>query len=460
MEAAKKKRLEWIRSRVLSEIRPSKLEIAATTAHVNEISGRIGKVVPKDVEIMVVGSIARGTNLRGNSDIDIFLLFNRNRYSRDEIVKKGLRYAKSIVNLKKNERYELRYAEHPYTRLYLDEELLRIDIVPAFKIEEIGEMGTSVDRTPLHTEFINSKLNAKQKDDVRLLKFLLRAHNIYGAEVKTKGFSGYLCELLVHSFGSLTNLLEWVAYMKLPVCVYPTDRRYDANEELLKKFNAKFVVVDPVDPNRNVAAGVSVEALARFAVLARSVISNPNIRLFYGKGFSAPNAASLIKKFAEQTGLEPYLLMTKVPDKSEDIVWPQLNRLGGIIEDLLNKNGFGAEIRTTWIKDGNGFVVFFLSREVMRAAVIKGPSVFAGNFSERFLKKHSNAMAMLVRGDTLYAAEKNKHETAEDFLKWLLKNGKVVDKSDVLLSKAKVVRGIPREYAEDVYAELLKKISI
>lgn len=460
MEAARRKKLEKILSRVLAEIRPSKLEIAATTAHVNEISGRIREIAPKDVEIMVVGSIARGTNLSGNSDIDIFLLFDRKRYGREGIVKMGLQYAKSIVKAKKNERYELRYAEHPYTRLYLDDEQLRIDIVPAFRIEQIGEMGTAVDRTPLHTEFINSKLSLKQKEDVRLLKFLLKAHNIYGAEVKTKGFSGYLCELLVYSFGSFLNVLEWMAYMKPPVCVYPAERRYDGNEGLLKRFSSQFVVVDPVDPNRNVAAGVSIDALARFAMLARSVIANPSIRLFYGTGFSAPKASSLIRRFSEQTGLEPYTVITRVPDKSEDIVWPQLNRLGEVMEGALNRNGFMAMIRTVWIRRGKGFIMFFFGMERIKANFIKGPSVFAGNFSSQFMKKHSKAMAFLMKDNILYAVEKNKHETAEDFLRWLLKNGRIVDKKDVLLSKARVVRGIPKEFAEDAYAELLKKISL
>jgi len=33
-------------------------------------------------------------------------------------------------------------------------------------------------------------------------------HHIYGAEVKVKGFSGYLSELLVYTFGSLIDLFE------------------------------------------------------------------------------------------------------------------------------------------------------------------------------------------------------------------------------------------------------------
>ena len=218
--------------------------------------------------MMAVG--ARGTNLKGDSDVDIFVLFHK-KTDPKELVRKGLTYGKKLASGKKD-RYEIKYAEHPYIRLFLGELGIRIDLVPALKIDSIEEMGTTVDRTPLHADFINSNLNEKQRDDARVLKAMLKAHNIYGAEVKVGGFPGYLCEILVYQFGSLLRLLDNTALFSLPIMLDPRTKNRLSDHNLVKKFNSNFIVIDPVDSNRNVAAGVSPESLAKFVLIARQFV--------------------------------------------------------------------------------------------------------------------------------------------------------------------------------------------
>jgi len=48
----------------------------------------------------------------------------------------------------------LKYAEHPYTRIHLNDVGINVDLVPAYKIANAEELGTTVDRSPLHTEFL------------------------------------------------------------------------------------------------------------------------------------------------------------------------------------------------------------------------------------------------------------------------------------------------------------------
>ena len=156
-----------ILSRVLSEVKPSESEIAHTTEKANELMGRIKAIAPKSVEIIMAGSTARGTQTKGNSDIDIFLLFPRADEERPMELK-GLAIAKKIVNKSKGEKFEIKYAEHPYLKLIMPEDGISADIVPAFKIIDSSERVSAVDRTQLHNVFVNSTLNAQQKDDVRL----------------------------------------------------------------------------------------------------------------------------------------------------------------------------------------------------------------------------------------------------------------------------------------------------
>src|SRR5208283_2081858 len=113
------------------------------TAKINVVMGRLKKVVPKGIEILVAGSAARGTNLRGNSDIDLFLLF-RNPVSKDKMERTAVDIAKKLVKGNRNESYIVRYAEHPYARLFLEGLGLRVDLVPAYKITSASDRITSV----------------------------------------------------------------------------------------------------------------------------------------------------------------------------------------------------------------------------------------------------------------------------------------------------------------------------
>jgi len=453
-------RIDRIFERVLKDIKPDKFERDALAAHTNELVSRLKNAVPKDVEIVVVGSIAHDTNLKGDSDVDIFLLFNGGQ-NKAEITRRGMAYAKSIINKKHNERYEVKYAEHPYVRVYLDNYDIKADIVPAMKISSIDEMVTSVDRSPLHVEFVNSKLTSKQKDDVRLLKYLLKAHDIYGAEIKIKGFSGYLCELLVYSFGSLKKLLEAATAFKLPLYINPANPKEKANDKIVKKFNSSFIVIDPVDPDRNVAAGVSIESLSKFVLVARAFIKEPSIEAFYGRGIDATRARTVLDKFVNDSGLGLYLITMPLPDKSEDILWPQLRKVSLEISNYAAKFGFEVYVSSEWIAKNRGFMMFAAPRHRLKSRLVKGPEVLRGNFTDSFIASHKNALGIILRGAQVYALEKNSYSNIDEIFR-AAASGKIIKRhKDINMGKAKLfVDRMPKEYAESVLARLVEKTSI
>ncbi|NIS30872.1 MAG: tRNA CCA-pyrophosphorylase, partial [Actinobacteria bacterium] len=53
------------------------------------------------------------------------------------------------------------------------------------------------DRTPFHAAYVEGRLNDELAAEVRVLKQLLEGIGVYGSDLKTRGFSGYLTELLV-----------------------------------------------------------------------------------------------------------------------------------------------------------------------------------------------------------------------------------------------------------------------
>src|SRR5207247_7594350 len=87
-------------------------------------------------------------------------------------------------------------------------------------------------------------------------------------------FSGYLCELPVLRYGTFRGGLE-ASLSWRPGIVLELDRAP------ARTFPEPLTVVDPVDPNRNVASAVSVEQLATFVHAAREYLQNPSERFFF-----------------------------------------------------------------------------------------------------------------------------------------------------------------------------------
>lgn len=460
MKASTARIAESVFSRVLGDIKPSKQELQDSVYNINELSTRLKKVIPNDVEIRVVGSVVRGTQLRGDSDIDMFLLFSK-KHPRESMTKKGLEYATRIVK-GKGERYEIKYAEHPYARVYIDALGIKADIVPAFKIDNIEDMGTAVDRSPMHAEFMNTHLTDKQRDDVRVLKYLLKAQGVYGAEIKTSGFSGYLCELLVYHYGSLLKLLEAAANdFKLPILLDPKSNVVINDMSLVKRFGSMFVVIDPIDKNRNVAAGVSLESLSKFVVTARRFVSRPSVRLFYGKSFAPRKAPALLSKFLSDSGLDIFIISMQVPDKSEDIVWPQLRKVSEFVANHVERAGFRLYFSIPIILGNRGLLVFFAPKETVTTRMLKGPSVFISKAQAEFAEAHKSAIGIFLRDDVMYALEKSRYGTLKEVMEDVA-DGKLVKRhKDIKIMGSKLFANrVPKEYAEMIYSELAERIDL
>ncbi len=460
MEKAKAKKAASIFRRVLAEIKPSKEETTRLIENVNMLTNRLKGIVGNNVEIRVAGSIARNTNLKGTADIDIFLLFSSD-VKRDELVRRGLSYGKTLIKKNEGDRYEIRYAEHPYIRVYITSVGIKADIVPAYRIDSAEELATSVDRTPLHTEFINTSLDETQRDEVRLLKYFLKAHGIYGAEVKTGGFSGYLCELLIYAYGSFLRLLESFSECRLPLILDPMRKETLENATLINTFKSQFIVIDPVDQKRNVSAGVSIESLSRFVLVARRFVQKPDISLFYGKGFSSDESPILLKRFIEESGLDTFLIATKVPDLSVDTVWPQLRKLSEMACTYAARFGFEAYLAVPWVEGKEGLILLAFPRKKLKARMFKGPDVFLRSASSNFLSSHAKALGILVSGSTLYAIDRNRYSSPGDVIAEIVSGKAVHPRKGVSLKGATVYTNrIPKKYSNSAYSELIKRINV
>ncbi|MCX8197986.1 MAG: CCA tRNA nucleotidyltransferase [Candidatus Micrarchaeota archaeon] len=414
MKCSNPDKAEKIFAYALKRIKPSEKEMQRSFGEAEKLIGKLQRVLPEAVEVRLAGSLAKGTNLKGKNEFDIFLLFPRH-YQRHELTVIGLSHARRAFA---GMRVESRYAEHPYLQVISGSYLA--DIVPAYKIEDASGRGTAVDRSPLHTVFVNSRLNQAQKDQVRLLKQFMKNFGIYGAELRVEGFSGYLCELLVAKYGSLLSLMEAASGWSHPVIF--VDGEGD-EKEAREKFTSPLVVIDPVDPSRNVAAVVAQTSLSRFIFECRRFLKSPSSRFFFSK--KRIMGAGKIRRAIKERGTECLAALFPAPKAIPDILWPQLKKTAQALVRLLEENGFGVFGYYHWSDGEECAILFELScGRLPSVKKVVGPSISFAADVEAFVKKHNRALNIHLEHDRIVAVERRKESSAKRLLAGACKNPK------------------------------------
>ena len=263
---------------VESKLRPSRIQLKVLDSFYGMVKRRLENCLEaKGLKAYVEaeGSYAKGTLLSGKWELDIFVLFRGvdDVWVRSESLKVLSECLSPLP-------FTIKYAEHPYVTLNIMG--VEADIVPAVEVEKPRRGGLGVERTPFHTRYVRSKLAESpcMAGEVRLLKSFMEGIGVYGAETGLGGFSGYLAELLAIYYGGFLKVLEGALKWKPQVYIDPEGL---GNRELLREkyANSPMIVVDPVDPERNAAASVTLEKLATFIIAAKAYLENPGEEYFH-----------------------------------------------------------------------------------------------------------------------------------------------------------------------------------
>ena len=114
-------------------------------------------------DVVFGGSFAKGTWLKNEADIDIFVKFD-NQTSLKDFEKYGKEIG--LKSLKDFSPY-LRYADHPYVEAYV--ETVKINVVPCFDVPN-GKWKSAADRSPFHTNYVIKSLDDYKKNQVQTVK--------------------------------------------------------------------------------------------------------------------------------------------------------------------------------------------------------------------------------------------------------------------------------------------------
>jgi tRNA nucleotidyltransferase (CCA-adding enzyme) len=413
--------------RVRERVEPDAAErerLDAVAADLRERANAAIDDLPADADVVLVGSTARDTWLAGDRDIDLFVSFPPG-IDRADLESDGLDVGHAVLPEGHEE-----YAEHPYVTGSYDG--FDVDLVPCYAVEDATATQSAVDRTPFHTEYLSERIDSELAGEVRVAKQFLTGIGVYGSDLRTRGFSGYLTELLVYEYGGFRAFVEAAAEWHPPVEFDPEDHgreretaspsRNDEGSEADLAFDDPLVVIDPTDPERNVAAVCSAEAVARLQHYARELLADPREGLFFPTE-PEPVCAEAVREAFERRGTTPVAVRFDAPDIVDDQLYPQLDRsLEGVASEL-DRRGFDVVRAATWAAETG---VLFTELEVAERPAIErheGPPVHVREHAEGFYDAYAedgpeddDTYGPFLDGDRYVVERPREFETAVGFL--------------------------------------------
>ncbi len=380
-------KLKAIHQKILKKITPTQADRAKITALAKELQQKVLSACQQQgvkAAVRVEGSVAKDTWLREEPEIDVFMRLPTTipRRSLGEI---SLKIARKAT---KGYRQIERFAEHPYLEAFIDG--VRLNIVPCYDVKQ-GEWLSATDRTPFHTDYVKKHLNKALRDEVLLLKKFLQGINAYGAEIKTGGFSGYLCELLILHHKSFADTLRAFASYTQRI-VIDIEGYYAGREKELKLlFPEPLVIVDPVDKARNVASAVQPQKLYTLVGAARAYLKTPNAEFFYPPKINALTEKALKSKLENRGSSLIFLTLGNIV-AVPDVLWGQLYKTQRALRKIAELNDFKVLRDAVWSDEKTLTVFTFELEQHVLPGVKKhlGPPLKREKESENFLSKYAS----------------------------------------------------------------------
>ena len=428
-------------------VKPNEEEKQELETIKKEIKNIIRKELSKenfhDVEILIEGSVGKGTWLPGDKDIDIFLAFPQ-YYETKEMMEKGKKIGKEVG--KKSKSYNISYAQHPYVQINYKEH--KAEIVPSHQVQNYKEVKTAVDRTPLHTKFINEQTsNVNLKNEIRLLKKFMKTINVYGSEKSVKGFSGYVSELLVIHYGDFLEVLKNAKDWKPNELIDPKDW-LNSNEEEIRKAEQTIdrdekkpmILLDPVDPGRNAAAILSWEKMAEFSIAAEKFLEDPEEKYF--TELKVEKVSQNLDEVLEDKDTNILILTFKKPNLIKDTLIPQLEKTERSLSLNIEKEGFNIYDSASGITENLCYIFLELENKCRSKTQIREGPPFYMDGRKEFMDNYDRVWIEKER----LMAEYEVNPNITDLVKELLSSNRIgtgrnikdsLENSNIYLNDAK-----------------------
>ncbi len=339
------------------------------------------------------GSFAKGTWLAG-ADIDIFVVFETSVSEKElATVSKKLGFAAMADHAP-----YVRYASHPYVEATIRG--TKVNIVPCYGVKS-GAWKSAADRSRFHTTFMQKSLTPSMRDEVRVLKKLLQTNGLYGAELAREAFSGYSCEVLIHTYKTLAKAMRAIASARRGLVVGRSSAKPETG----------VAIMDPIDPTRNLSTAVSVQNMGRMIMLCSAFAARPTISMILVRPRPRPDPDILASTVAVRFVASP---------RPPETIWGQSKSAAMALAARLASGGFGVVRHGAHVSDSMQVTLGFVleSLTAPRWSVGMGPEYYDSANALEFAKKNvPRAPLVWVGADSrLHALRRRRYGRASDLL--------------------------------------------
>lgn len=391
---------------VISDISPSKLERDKSSLVASSVSMRLNESIRQlgvKAVVSVCGSYAKGTFLRGSHDIDFFIRFNSES---DTVLLRDV-----VLSVFPNA--DAVKGSRDYFKVFFDG--FTLEFIPVLLIDKPMLALNSMDASFFHVGYVNSRINDSLRSEVLLLKQFLKAAGVYGAESYIRGFSGYIVELLIIHFKGFINFLKFLD--SNPIDLFIDDEKfYDSPSKAFSALRidsnlTPVVIVDPMMPTRNAAAGLSRDSFSKFILQARLFLKKPSKSFFVVKERSVDSLVNLSRERGHSLYTHKFVVSGNI-----DVFFSKLGKALGKVADVLNRDGFTV-FDFGFIPDGTVFFelecdILPLTKRVLGPPVsidssnlslfldkkaVYGPYVFEGRVCFDVAREYTRAKPLLLK---------------------------------------------------------------
>ena len=393
---------------IIGELKPKKDVVDKCIIILDSINSGIKK---KNIKARAIlgGSIAKGTFLKDDYDCDIFVKFNLYYKKKDisDLLEKVLKIFPKVNRIHGSRDY-----------FNFKSNGINFEVVPVLDIKKAEQAINITDCSPLHVKWVKDNLrkNTELVDEIRLAKAFCKACKVYGAESYLRGFSGHVLDILTIYYNGFIPLLKnAVKWKEKEVIDFNNYYNGSALERVNKSKLSSLVVIDPIQPERNAAAVLSMKNFLLFKKSAKNFLKKPSKKFFEKKEITIEELKDKSK------GKKLVLLDVKAFDGKEDVVGSKLLKAFNYINKNLVSNGFTVYGNGwKWDKKKKALFWFILKDEILHESFKRvGPPVKNKENVKQFMKKHKKTF---VQGRRICANVKREFRKPENLVKAMKKD--------------------------------------
>jgi tRNA nucleotidyltransferase (CCA-adding enzyme) len=393
-------------SEVLARVKLNPDEHAAVMERIESFIWTLKKLTKRlGVRIVLGGSAAKGTLIKGDFDCDVFVCFKRGSKDISRTLERAIRSIKP----------ESVHGSRDYFRK--DVEGIVFEIVPVLDIRKPEQAENVTDMSPLHVGWISSRIRKSTglRDQIILAKQFCKVQGVYGAESYIGGFSGHVIDILLVRYNSFRSLLK--ASIKWKTGTIIDVEKHGTARQLNKSKYSPLILIDPVDPMRNAAAALTIEKFERFREAASQFLKSPSLGFFEKKKID-------IASLRRTAGKRPIMIVKAYPlEGKTDVVGAKLMKAHHHILDGLKSGGFTLLAQGwAWERSGPALMWYVMKERALPARRLHWGPPAGSDQAPVFRKLYPGTT---ISGGRLLAYVKREHTTSASLIRSILKESYV-----------------------------------